>query len=364
MIEFSCLPVLIGSLPIKNHLEALQMIMAHTPQIPLWPQLPKLPKEGMVQQFMDGFPGLTEQGNAISVNTSTDDFVHEMAAFYQDFLGAQDLSVLPDNSRFSLDIERAKGFFILHEHLNNNNTPLVSVKGQITGPMTTGISIKDQDGNSIFYDDNLRDMLTKLLALKARWQIERLKPLCDQTPPILFIDEPGMVSFGSTALAGVTREMVCSAVNEVIDEVRTAGGLAGIHICANGDWEPVLQSNTDIISFDAYSYFDNFILYRKQLVKFIERGGILAWGIIPTANPDIIKNESVENLFSIWESQLARLTKMGIPKNRLLKQTIIAPSCGTGSLTIKQATKVLSMTASLSSAIRKHYKSNLSSQND
>jgi len=112
--------------------------------------------------------------------------------------------MLPFQSRFSLTTETASGFFTLIDMLEGRSTPPVTVKGQITGPMTTGIGLRDQTGTSIFYDDNLRDTLTKLLALKARWQVERLNAFTTKIPPLLFIDEPGIVSFGSTAYAGVS----------------------------------------------------------------------------------------------------------------------------------------------------------------
>jgi hypothetical protein len=126
-----------------------------------------------------------------------------------------------------------------------------------------------------------------------------------------------------------------------------------VHICANGDWGPALSSAADIISFDAYFYFDNFILYKKQLIDFLTRGGILAWGIIPTGDPQVVAGESVETLFGKWQKQLEFLTTFGFSREQLMQQTFIAPSCGTGSLTPELAEKVLSMTAELSELVRK-----------
>jgi hypothetical protein len=218
--------------------------------------------------------------------------------------------------------------------------------------MTTGIGLRDHTGTSIFYDENLRDILTKLLSLKARWQVERLRAFATKIPPLLFIDEPGIVSFGSTAYAGVSLEMVTTAVSEVIAGIKGAGGLAGIHICANGDWAPALCSDTDIISFDAFFYFDNIILYEEQLTNFLSRGGILAWGIVPTGNPASIGQENVDSLYSLWHKQLNRLCALGFTDKQLMSQTLIAPSCGTGSLPLDLAQKVLLLTSQLSKKIR------------
>jgi hypothetical protein len=356
-----CLPVLIGSLPGKNHVQAMKTILAHTPEIPLWPQLPELAGEGMIRQFLSGFPGLKDRGGKYWIDTSSNDFEEQMAAFYQEYM---DVIANPDllkGSRFSLKNDTAKGFYALTDSPAIKHHQFITLKGQITGPMTIGIGVMDQHKRSIFFDDNLRDMLLKLLALKGRWQATELKRLTGDTPPIVFIDEPGIVSFGSSAFMGVSREMVSDGVTEVISSIQEGGALAGVHICANGDWSPVLSSNTDIISFDAYFYFDNFILFKDQLIDFLSRGGFLAWGIIPTGDPLIIEKVNSDDLFSIWLNQLESLATLGFTEKQLMEQTFIAPSCGTGSLSPKLALKVLRMTREV--AVRaQHFQKK--SQND
>lgn len=350
----NCRPILIGSLPLSDHEQALQLIISHTPEIPLWPQLPKNPKEGMVRQFLTGFPGLVDEENRYWIDKEGDTFSEQMAAFYDDYLRVQEDPVLLTNSRFGLGTDSASGFFTLLHLLNGLTDMPLSVKGQVTGPVTTGIGVKDGNGNPIIYDDNLRDMLVKLLAMKGRWQVAQLRRFCDQESPIIFIDEPGMVSFGSSGFSGVSMEMVSGAVAEVIAEIQTAGGLAGIHICANGDWGPALASKTDIISFDAYFYFDNFILYREQLIHFLGRGGILAWGIVPTGDPLVVAEETADSLFDRWRRQLVVLAGFGFSEKQLMKQTLIAPSCGTGSLSTELAEKVLTLTADVSRRARQY----------
>lgn len=362
MFTANCHPILIGSLPLTSHAEALQLILAHTPEIPLWPQLPKNPREGMIRQFLTGFPGLIDDGNGYWIDTGSATFAEEMTAFYQEYLQAAEDPAYLKTSRFALGTDSASGFFTLLAYLGTTKTPPLTVKGQVTGPITTGIGVKDGNGNSIIYDDNLRDMLIKLLALKACWQVGELRRFTGAAQPIIFIDEPGLVSFGSSGFAGVSREMVSQAVAEVIAAIKAAGGLTGVHICANGDWGPALTSDTDIISFDAYFYFDNFILYQEPLCAFLARGGILAWGIVPTGDPLAVAEESTSSLFSKWLVQLERLAAFGFSEQQLMAQTLIAPSCGTGSLSLALARKVLAMTDELSQMARAYLAERSTSQ--
>jgi hypothetical protein len=88
MAEFrpNCLPLLIGSLPLDNHQQATELIFDYTPDIPIWPQLPVYKKEGMVQQFMPGLPGITIRDGKIFIDTQSPSFEEEVLGFYEEYL--------------------------------------------------------------------------------------------------------------------------------------------------------------------------------------------------------------------------------------------------------------------------------------
>lgn len=355
MFEPACRPILIGSLPLTDHRQAMNLIAKHSPEIPLWPQLPKLPGEGMVRQFLDGLPGLCDQGGKTLIASDQPGFPEAMAAFYDDALSLESAGAAGLPKRFHLSPDTAQGFFTFLDYLKHRPAASFAVKGQITGAVTVGIGISDAHGRSILHDDNLRDMLVRLLAAKAAWQVGQLAPFSSVVPPIVFVDEPGLVSFGSSGFAGVSRETAIETTTALLAAIKTAGGLAGLHICANGDWGPALDSSADIISFDAYSYFDNFLLYRQELCAFLARGGVLAWGIVPTGDPKAVAEESAPALFQRWRMQLRQLAGFGFSEQQLAVQTLIAPSCGTGSLPSELAEKVLLMTAATSRLARSHF---------
>ncbi len=355
MLLPACRPILIGSLPLVDHQQAMRLIAQHSPEIPLWPQLPRLPGEGMVRQFLDGFPGLSDENGKTTIDTGDASFPAAMAAFYDDALSLETASPTLIPERFHLSPATAKWFFTFLDYLAHRPAASFSVKGQITGAMTVGIGVSDSHGRPILHDDNLRDMLVRLLAAKAAWQVGQLAPFCEAVPPIVFVDEPGLVGFGSSGFTGVSRETAIETTSALLAAIKGGGGLAGLHICANGDWGPALSSPADIISFDAYTYFDNFLLYREELCAFLGRGGVLAWGIIPTGDPQTVADESAPTLFRRWLEQLHRLAALGFSEEQLAAQTLIAPSCGTGSLPRDLAEKVLTMTSTTSRLARAHF---------
>ena len=346
-----CLPVLIGSLPLDDHEQGVELVFKHTPEIPLWIQLPSYKEEGMITQFLPGFPGLTTEKNRAFIDTTGPSFDDDILGFYEDYMAVQEGETDLDDSRFTLTADTAGGFLSFMERLQDLSDHPVAVKGQITGPITFGLGLTDQNKKAIFYDEQLKDAAVKLLAQKAGWQVRKLSSF--GCPVIIFFDEPALAGFGSSAFISISRDEVVTCFEEVIKAVHDEGGLAGIHVCANADWSLILESAADIISFDAYSFFDKLILYPDHIKRFVNSGGILAWGIVPTFHADDIEKETTASLVAMWEDQVRTIEALGIDKSKILAQSLITPSCGTGSLSLKHATKVLVLTRQVSDIIRK-----------
>lgn len=346
-----CRAVLIGSLPLQDHQEALDLVLRRTPDIPLWVQLPGRKEEGMISQFLPGMPGLTGAAGNETVRTDAADFDDQLLAFYEEYMaveeGRQDLM----KSRFSMKPEVAEGFFAFLKRIGELADPPAAVKGQITGPITLTTGVSDQNRSAIYYDDRLRDAAIKLLAQKAKWQVRKLSEL--GRPVIVFLDEPALAGFGTSEFTSISRKDVLACLKEVIAAVRSEGGIPGIHVCANTDWSLVLEAPIGIVNFDAFSYFDRFVLYAEPLLRFVDSGGIVAWGIVPTSREEEIDAETADSLFSRWRDQIEKTVALGVDRQRLLRQSLITPSCGTGSIDRPHAERVLALTASLSERIRR-----------
>jgi hypothetical protein len=278
------------------------------------------------------------------------DFEAELLAFFEDYLAAVESGRPDDDSRFALTPRTAKGFFTFLDDLAREGLRLSGVKGQVTGPITFCTALKDQEGRAIFYHDGLRDAAVKLLALKAVWQVDKLSTF--KVPVIIFIDEPALAGYGSSELISISREQIAEPLEEVVDAIHDHGSLAGVHVCANTDWSILLNSSVDIINFDAYGYFDKFILYGDQIKTYLENGGFLAWGLVPTLVAEEVVKADLENIWQLWLDQKAQVLSLGIDEQTLLRQSFITPSCGTGSLTRDLNLKVLKLTRELSLRIR------------
>jgi methionine synthase II (cobalamin-independent) len=294
----------------------------------------------MVLQYSEGFPSLkwNAREKRIWIDTAQD-FDKKVEMFYQ-HLEAGDLEP------FSITEEFSKGFRMI-ERLSawKDRAKISYVKGQITGPVTFGLSLTDQEQKPIFYDPTLREILTKHLSAKARWMEKRFNDLLPGTRTIIFFDEPSLSSFGS-AFSSLSREDMILSLNECFGAVR---GLKGVHCCGNTDWDVLLETNLDILSFDAYGYFETVCLYPRKMKAFLQRGGILAWGIVPTSE-DLLK-ETAESLIRRFETGEKILLKNGIDEV-LLRRAIITPSCGVASLPVPLAERACQLTSEVSKRLR------------
>lgn len=340
----------IGSLPHADARAALDLIFKRIPQVPCWPQLPKrAPAEDMIPQFIEGLPGVVwlAAERRFFFNTEAPVFDEGIVHFYERYLAVNDEKDMKLLEDFAISPKHSAGFYAFQERLwlMDDLSGIKCLKGQVTGPVTFGLGLPDQTGKASFYSEQLRDIIVKQAAMKAIWQIEKLREFGKKT--IIFLDEPALSSFGSSAMIGVSRENVIEALTEVIEAVHSYDGLAGIHCCGNTDWSMILETPVDILSLDAYLYGDTLFLYPEELTEFIRRGGTIAWGIVPTS--ETAAKETAEALVFKYESHIKHLADHGISEETARVASMFTPSCGTGTMSQAQAEAVFDMLQAVAS---------------
>lgn len=332
--SFDCIATGIGSMPMTDPGEAVRLSLEYLSEAPVWPQLPQRSfRENMDAQYSEGLPGLIvdDAKKRVSFDASQD-LIPELERFYQRYI-EKDYGYFRITERFSA------AFPVFVRALRDSPPAKMRyVKGQITGPLTAGLSFKDETGKDIIHNDTLFDAVVKGLAMKAAWQIREFAPF--GKPVIIFIDEPAMESLGS-GYSAVSSDMIREKLAEIIAAIHELGGIAGIHCCGNTDWTMIFDTGADIVNFDAFGYMDRILLYGADIRKFYARGGSLAWGIVPTS--PFAGDETAERLVSRLDAGMKRLEKAGIDRRTLLGQCLITPSCGMGSLTPEKSVAILGL---------------------
>ncbi len=296
--------------------------------IPFWPQLPHRSfKESMAPQYTEGFPFVKVQGESVVVVKPEESALNE---FYE---------AIAEKRGFPISEEFSAGFYAFINMLQQRNSKLDVVKGHITGPLTFALSVTDEQKRPIYFNDELRDLSIELLKGKIRWQIEELSKYADKV--LMFIDEPIMSALGTSTYLGVSTEDALNIIRDILEYINECGAISAIHCCGKADWSFALSAKPDVFNFDAFSFADTLGLYPQEITSFMNNGGYIAWGIVPTT--DDIRDADYDGLKSRLESGFSTLQKAGVPDASIRKQVLLSPSCGTGSLEVKDALKAFSL---------------------
>jgi hypothetical protein len=335
----------VGSMPHVETRDALRVMFQNFPTIPYWPQLPKRDfRENMYAQFSEDLVGVQMDVPHEWMGLVKDD--HTMAQVEQFY--ARYLEDNPD--LFAIGRAYAAGLYALPDQCDALRNARW-IKGQITGPISFGLKVVDQNLKPMLYDEALRDVLVKHITRKAQWQEKFLANVGTQLnaplQPIIFVDEPSLALIGASVVA-LNRDEVVRDLEEVFSGLHC---ITGTHCCGNTDWSMLLQTSVNIISFDAYSYAENLALFADDVKRFLDRGGALAWGIVPTVEEQIAR-ATVETLTARLDAAVNLLVKKGLDRDLLYARALITPACGLGTVSPGAAERAFALTRQVSEQIR------------
>ncbi|HEY8910279.1 MAG TPA: methionine synthase [Desulfosporosinus sp.] len=341
----------VGSMPHTMGEDVLDLIWENIPQMPHWPQLPGLGAESsFVVQYLNALleTGVIADVQSPKFQVEAPDWVDRITAFYTLYLEATegDEQAL---ERFGFSAQGGEGFEGFCQDLERHGTrEALLLKGQLTGPLTLGMQITDKNRRSSYYDDTQRDMLIKTIALHAEWQTKRLRKF--GLPVLMMIDDPGLYAYGASTHVTLNRDLLIEELNEVTEGILRQDGIPGVHVCAGMDWTILFDTKIQVVNFDAYGYMQSMMVLAGPLNTFLKRGGILSWGIVPTG--PAAWQETPESLKLRMEENIAELVKRGIDESLIRQQSLLTPSCGTGTLDIKLAEHIYQLLNQTGEVIR------------
>jgi hypothetical protein len=320
----------IGSLPVTSITSAIRSVAKFSPEIPFWPQLPRLSqREGIVGQCLGVVEELIEprhEGYGYQVREGRLNSVLEIL----------------HRSSGELTPANAAGFGAFEEALSSGLfNSAVAVKGQIEGPITLSAYLFHK-GRPFLSDPALFAAVAFHVSQIIAWQIDRLKSA--GLPVLLFVDEPALCLDAPVANA-VPEEQRLNALAATLEDARIRGAYAGLHCCAARPFERMCRVKPDIISFDAHEGLDLFFA-DWHVLDFVNQGGAVAYGIVPT-RPGLNAVDSA-TIFIRW---LKAASLAGDPQ-RFAQRAMITATCGLGLLDTSAVGESFSVAHSISKLIR------------
>ena len=352
-LTLECLAI--GSLPHINLENAMELVKKDFKNIPFWPQLTKINKnEDMIFQFLENMPSffIDKDSGKTYLETESDKFFEDMEQFFCDYE-----EIIADINSETIEKYAINSSCAFPEFIKIiKSTKPAFAKGQIVGPFTLATTLVDKSGKCAFYDETLKEIITKTLSIKALWQIKNIKSANPNSTPIIFIDEPSISQLGTSAFITISTEEVVEMIKEISDLIKENGAISAIHCCGKCDWDIPISAGVDIINFDAYTFSQNLSLHSKSIKSFLEQGDKLAWGVIPTLHPEVLENANLDTMLSVFEKAVKYLTEKGIDEKIVIANSLITPSCGAGALSEDLAEKAMDLTKQLSDILRERCK--------
>jgi hypothetical protein len=160
---------------------------------------------------------------------------------------------------------------------------------------------------------------------------------------VVFLDEPGLTAAlepGFPWPVDDTLDLVSSALASI-----EGHAIAGLHCCGRADWQAVLQAGPQILSLPVDAGARDHV---GAFAGFLERGGWIAWGAVPTDRP---LGEGADILWRRLMSEWDVLIDGGCDPLLLLQQGMVTPACGLAGLDRRQADRVLELAGHLARRI-------------
>jgi hypothetical protein len=302
----------VGALPHTDPVDACNDVLAVFSE---FPYIPTLPDRGQLESIVfndsEQLPGRVIRDDRLLFD-STKDQTASMEQIYLDYVEG-------NFGTYGLHRAYASAFI---EMMTRTLPGAAVLKCQVTGPVTFGMQVVDADKRPIYYDSQIADVLSKMIALKARWCEAEMVAKTGVPETLVVLNEPYLASLGSSVVP-LDRDTVKAGWEDI--ESMVQGGL-GIHCCSNTDWEFVLGLRPSVVSLDAYTTAKEFLLYSDQIISFLEAGGVIAWGIVP-AEYKLFAEETTDSLYQKYLAIRSQLCSR-MPESLFDAQSLITPSCG------------------------------------
>jgi hypothetical protein len=327
-------------LPHREKERAVKAVLENFPEAPCLPVLSR-----SIRHMLEGLPCLVfdRQNRRVFFDLSPER-EGEILQFYDRYEKG-------DLEAFRTSEEAAPGFYALLERLKSDRPQeLRWIAFQAAGPLLLGDIVKQADGVSSFFHETLRDILIKAVNMKARWMERKIKHEVPGVDVIAGLPETTLVSFTSASGAG-TRESVINAIN---DGFRGLSGPAWVHCCANIDWSLLTEADVDVINFDAYQHAEKAALYHRDFKAFLEKGGMIAWGIVPVTD-EAIGRETLTSLVERLKKAIDAFSTKGIDEAALAAASWIMPCCDANLMSVENAERAFALTRAVSENMRREY---------
>ena len=315
----------IGSLPHHNVDAALDYAFRF--DLPFLPQIPlRNPAEFMLPQALEGLPGL-RTGNDGIPRLDLALWESESPKFLEALQTIESDRWLPSSEA----LRCWKGFLF---EIEERKTRVAKI--QIAGPLTCQWSFAREIpelSNAIY-----RLVINRILGMARELRSRGVQP-------IVFLDEPGL--YGLT-LDSASHRLGLQELKLGVQMLKHEGAWVGLHCCSNTLWEEILPLDLDWLSLDCKLSLVSLLSKTAELRRFLERGGHLSLGVIPS---DLTHPEPSALALDVQSKLQQWLGSVPQVLQKVVRESLYTPACGLAFHSVAQTEAVLDELKSVRSAL-------------
>lgn len=214
------------------------------------------------------------------------------------------------------------------------------VKIQLTGPVTLGLALIEAGADpGVAFEVAAAAVRAEGAAVLAHCR--RRLP---DAPLVAFLDEPGLVRVldGGLPLAtDAAIDLLSSGLAVLEDEAVT-----GVHCCGPTDWRLASAAGATVLALPVE--LDSVLAGAAVLNAHLDRGGWIAWGVIPTHEP---LGTDADRLWRRLSAVWCELVQAGCDPVQLRTQALVTPACGLAGHGVSQAARALKLASTVSARV-------------
>lgn len=211
----------------------------------------------------------------------------------------------------------------------------------VTGPVTLDLELR-RGGSSDIEAGRLAMTAVERVAGRLVELTARLLP---GAPVLLFLQEPALAHSMHPTFP-MSPDEIEDLLTGVVDELTIDSDVVvGLQVDGRADWASLLRTGIGALAAPVTAQLETAAV---ELGRFLESGGIVAWGAVPVDEP---LGQSAERLWRRLSDLWCELTRLGIDPLLLRERSIITPAAGLGNFGIGQAERILTLAEDLATRV-------------
>jgi len=194
-----------------------------------------------------------------------------------------------------------------------------------------------------------------LVVDRARHLVARVQAVVPGSQLMLFLQEPALANsmhptfpMGTDEVAGLLGDVVdrlgdASSDADPLDHENST--IIGVQVDGRADWSMLMRTGIGALAAPIGAQLDT---AAAELTRFLEGGGIMAWGAVPVDEPI---GSSAERLWKRLSALWCELARLGVDPILLRERSIITPSAGLANFGVPQAERVIALTHDLAARV-------------